>query len=156
MLDLYNSAGLKSLFKSRLETGKARIEADPVRLRQVIHNLLKNAQEAVSDVKNARIEVTTRLIRSADYRLIELRVADNGPGFDDDTLSHLFEPYVTTKVKGTGLGLPIVKKIVEEHGGLVRAENRADSGACITLRLPLLSTREKLTDKPALRSVRSK
>jgi len=155
VLDLYNSAGLKSLFKSRLEAGEARIEADPVRLRQVIHNLVKNAQEAVSNVKNARIEVTTRLVRLADYRLIELRVADNGPGFDDDTLSHLFEPYVTTKVKGTGLGLPIVKKIVEEHGGLVRAENRADSGACITLRLPLPGTRDKLTDKPALRPVRS-
>jgi len=156
VLDLYNSAGLKSLFRSLLETGGARIKADPVRLRQVIHNLVKNAQEAVSDVKNPRIEVTTRLVRSADYQLIELRVADNGPGFDDDTLSHLFEPYVTTKVKGTGLGLAIVKKIVEEHGGLVRAENRADSGACITLRLPLPSTREKLTDKPALRPVRSR
>ncbi len=156
VLDLYNSAGLRSLFKSRLEAGVARIEADPVRLRQVIHNLVKNAQEAVSDVKHPRIEVTTGLVHSADYQLIELRVADNGPGFDDDTLSHLFEPYVTTKVKGTGLGLPIVKKIVEEHGGLVRAENRAGSGACITLRLPLPVSRERLTDEPALRPVRSK
>jgi nitrogen fixation/metabolism regulation signal transduction histidine kinase len=156
VLDLYNSAGLRSLFKSRLEAGEARIEADPVRLRQVIHNLIKNAQEAVSDAKEPRIEVTTGLVHSADYRLVELRVADNGPGFDDDTLSRLFEPYVTTKVRGTGLGLPIVKKIVEEHGGLVRAENRADSGACITLRLPLPVSRERLTDKPALRPVRSK
>jgi PAS domain S-box-containing protein len=156
VLDLYNSAGLRSLIRSRLQAGEARIEADPVRLRQVIHNLVKNAQEAVVDMKHPRIEVTTGLVQSADYQLIELRVADNGPGFDDDTLSHLFEPYVTTKVKGTGLGLPIVKKIVEEHGGLVRAENRTGSGACITLRLPLPVSRERQTDEPALRPVRSK
>ena len=155
VLDLYNSAGMRSLIRSRLQAGEARIEADPVRLRQVIHNLVKNAQEAVADMKHPRIKVTTGLVQSADYRLIELKVADNGPGFDDDTLSHLFEPYVTTKVKGTGLGLPIVKKIVEEHGGLVRAENRTDSGACITLRLPLPVSRERLTDEPALRPVRS-
>ncbi|MCP3870881.1 MAG: HAMP domain-containing protein [Gammaproteobacteria bacterium] len=156
VLDLYRSAGHKSLFKSDLHSGTARIEADPVRMRQVIHNLLKNAQEAVSDLPKPRVEISTRLLESTDYRRLEFRVSDNGPGFDETTLSHLFEPYVTTKVKGTGLGMAIVKKIIEEHGGLVRAENRPEGGACITLRLPQKDSREAHSHNPTPTPARSK
>ncbi len=138
VLDLYRSAGLKLEMEVRLEDGGAYIEADPVRLRQVIHNLVKNAQEAVADIAQPRIEVSTRLRREGECPFVELAVADNGPGFSPEIIGHLFEPYVTSKVKGTGLGLAIVKKIIEEHGGRVSAENREIGGACVTVCLPVV------------------
>jgi nitrogen fixation/metabolism regulation signal transduction histidine kinase len=138
VLDLYFSAGLQSGLKAELEAADARVKADPVRLRQVVHNLVKNAVEAAAESAEPSILVSTRVVRDGECEFVELRVSDNGPGFDDDTLSHLFEPYVTTKKKGTGLGLAIVKKIAEEHDGLVWAENRPGSGADVVLRLPRL------------------
>ena len=138
VLDLYRSAVLQPALSAHLNAGGARIEADPVRLRQVVHNLVKNAQEAVADEAKPEVEIATEQVREAGCSFVELRVSDNGPGFDEDTLTHLFEPYVTTKVKGTGLGLAIVKKIVEEHGGLIWAENRSERGACVILRPPML------------------
>ncbi len=68
--------------------------------------------------------------------MVELTVADNGPGLPEGFDERWFEPYTTSKVKGTGLGLAVAKKIAEEHGGTIRAENRAGGGAMFTLRLP--------------------
>ena len=107
--------------------------ADSNQLRQVIHNLVTNAQDALTDV--AIPQVTVRI--QQDGRRVVIRVADNGPGFAPATLARAFEPYVTTKAKGTGLGLAIVRKIVEEHHGEVRLANRDEGGAEITLRLPV-------------------
>ncbi len=137
VLDLYRSAGAISKVSVQLETGVVRIVADPLQLRQVILNLVKNAQEAVTGIDAGCISVSSRIQRDQESLFVELQVEDNGPGFDSETLAHLFEPYFTTKVRGTGLGLAIVKKIVEEHGGSIGAENRAEGGARITLRLPL-------------------
>lgn len=123
----------------------ARINADPVRLRQVLHNLIKNAQEAMEEQASAKVRVVTRLREEDESCYVEMQVADQGPGFSDEMLGKLFEPYMTTKTKGTGLGLAIVKKIVEEHGGIIWAENCAD-GACITLRLPAIPARERSAD----------
>jgi nitrogen fixation/metabolism regulation signal transduction histidine kinase len=67
----------------------------------------------------------------------KLKVEDNGPGFDTSDISQVFDPYVTTKPKGTGLGLAVVKKLVEEHVGTILAENRKDGGAAISIRLPI-------------------
>jgi nitrogen fixation/metabolism regulation signal transduction histidine kinase len=120
-----------------LETDSVRINGDPLRLRQVIHNLIKNALEAMDGGEESWVRVATRLREEDDRRYVELRVVDNGPGIEEGLLERLFEPYVTSKTKGTGLGLAIVKKIVEEHGGIIWAENCAE-GACITLRLPVL------------------
>ncbi len=69
--------------------------------------------------------------------VVQIRVEDNGPGFQEGAVSQVFDPYVTTKTKGTGLGLAIVKKLVEEHMGSIRAYNNADGGAVISVRLPL-------------------
>ncbi len=138
VLDLYRNAGSQPQLLIQLGAGEARIEVDPVRIRQVVHNLVKNAQEAVQEQAEPRVEVSTRQLSKGGAPFVELEVSDNGPGFDDETLAHLFEPYVTTKVKGTGLGLAIVKKIVEEHGGLIWAENRVEQGGRVILRLPAL------------------
>ncbi len=139
VLDLYRSAGLESELEIQLGAGDTRIEADPVRLRQVVHNLVKNAREAVAGIERPLVEVSTSRKSESECLFVELLVQDNGEGFDDETLAHLFEPYVTTKAKGTGLGLAVVKKIVEEHGGNIWAQNRPGAGACVILRLPAMN-----------------
>ncbi|HEB95404.1 MAG TPA: HAMP domain-containing protein [Sedimenticola thiotaurini] len=139
VIDLYRSAGMRPRLEVELARTDVLIEADPVRLRQVIHNLIKNAQEALAETEGALIRIATREVDEGGCRFVELRVEDNGPGFDDEVLAHLFEPYVTTKVKGTGLGLAIVRKIVEEHAGQVWAENREEGGGRIVLRLPAVT-----------------
>lgn len=112
------------------------LRADAVRLRQLLHNLIKNSLEAVTGEHKPHIEVITREIDEGGRHWVELAVADNGPGLPEGFDARWFEPYTTSKVKGTGLGLAVAKKIVEEHGGTIRAENRAEGGAVFTLRLP--------------------
>lgn len=135
VLDLYRSAGNTAL-EVDLDAPKAFIRGDPLRLRQVVHNLIKNAQEALDGRADACIQVASRIVRDGDGETIELTVTDNGPGFDERLFERLFEPYVTTKAKGTGLGLAIVKKIIEEHRGVIRVDNRGP-GASIKIHLPI-------------------
>ena len=105
--------------------------ADANQLRQVLHNVLTNAQDALAGAAAARIAVT--LVQDAGRA--RLTVRDNGPGFPPQILARAFEPYVTTKAKGTGLGLAIVKKIVDDHGGEIRLAN--DHGGEVSIWLPL-------------------
>ena len=112
------------------------IDVDAGRFRQLLHNLIKNALDALAERRDGCITLATRCIEQSDFPYIELRVADNGPGFPAELLGQLFEPYVTTKPKGTGLGLAIVKKIVEEHGGVITANNDT-LGAWVIIYLPL-------------------
>jgi len=137
VLDLYRGDDTAIKFATDFEPGLPEIEVDSGRLRQLLHNLVKNAIEVAALESECHITVTTRSIQDSGLKMIELRVEDNGPGIPEEMLSHLFEPYVTTKPKGTGLGLAIVKKIVEEHGGVVWAENRPAGGASIIVRLPM-------------------
>jgi PAS domain S-box-containing protein len=118
---------------------KAALEADAVRLRQVLHNLIKNGQEALADT-SGEVLVSTCLIHKANRDWVRIQVEDDGSGFDPVSLNTVFEPYVTSKLKGTGLGLAIVKRIIGEHGGSVRAENRPQGGARIEILLPVQST----------------
>lgn len=113
------------------------INADKVRLRQLLHNLVKNAIEAISDGRGSTLWISTRREHMAGADCAELSVRDDGPGFSANVLDNAFEPYVTTKPKGTGLGLAIVKKIVEEHGGWIQLETPPEGGAWIVIRLPL-------------------
>jgi nitrogen fixation/metabolism regulation signal transduction histidine kinase len=124
------------------------IEADRGRMRQIIHNLLANAWEALEGVPNPSVRVTTRLLDQggptagmSGGRAAEIVVEDNGPGFGPDVIGQVFDPYVTTKPKGTGLGLAIVKKIVEEHGGAIDADNVRTGGARVRIELPLTAVR---------------
>lgn len=115
-----------------------KINGDATRLRQVIHNLLHNAHDALKNVVNPQIILRTENFQNS----IKLCVLDNGSGFPEHLMARVFEPYMTTKTKGTGLGLPIVKKIVEEHGGSITIENRAAGGTSISINFPLLAEEE--------------
>jgi nitrogen fixation/metabolism regulation signal transduction histidine kinase len=111
--------------------------ADATQIRQVIHNLVQNAQDALENVRGSgrspSIEVRTEL----DGDRVRLAVSDNGGGFPEELIARIFEPYVTTKPRGTGLGLAIVKKIIDEHHGSVAIENREPRGASVSVLLPL-------------------
>jgi nitrogen fixation/metabolism regulation signal transduction histidine kinase len=99
---------------------------DAEQLRQVIHNLLQNAQDATEGSAAGRVTIRTQCNDTAQR--VRLVVQDTGPGFPDNILKRAFEPYVTTKAKGTGLGLAVVKKIADEHGARVDLSNRMVEG----------------------------
>ncbi len=136
VLALYETAQSPVVFMPGAQGVK--IEGDPVRLRQVIHNLVKNGLEALGD-KDGKVRVITEIgqSKSSGAMRFRLRIEDDGTGFDTDSLGQVFEPYVTNKPKGTGLGLAIVKRIVGEHGGTCRASNRQEGGASIQISLPV-------------------
>ncbi|MFZ1623275.1 MAG: ATP-binding protein, partial [Gammaproteobacteria bacterium] len=113
------------------------IEADAVRVRQLLHNLIRNAQEALEGQADGYIEIAAGFMPDTERTMAEITVTDNGPGIVAEFLPRLFEPYVTNKNKGTGLGLAIVRKLVEEHGGTVSAENITPHGARLIVRLPV-------------------
>lgn len=120
--------------ETELAEGLPEIQGSFQAIQQVLHNLLQNAFDALQDRVNPKIRIQTTLDKGSVVWSIE----DNGPGFTDEILQRVFEPYVTTKVKGTGLGLPIVKKIIEDHGGRIQVSNRANnSGASIVIWLPM-------------------
>lgn len=112
------------------------VEADAVRIRQLLHNLIRNAQEATEGQPDGCVHIQLRRT-AGKVPGVELTVADNGPGIDVEVLPRIFEPYVTSKKKGTGLGLAIVRKLVDEQGGSITAENLPDGGARFVVRLPL-------------------
>jgi len=134
VLELYRAAPVK--IEQDLDAGDALVRGDSKRLRQVLHNLIKNAGEALEQHEAAKIRVATRVVDTNDTRFIELIIEDNGGGIEPELIGRLFDPYVTSKAKGTGLGLAIVKKIIEEHGGIIRADNTGQ-GARFTARLPV-------------------
>ncbi|MGB5180070.1 MAG: ATP-binding protein [Gammaproteobacteria bacterium] len=150
VLDLYRSNDLKVEVIERLNAGNDTIEGDAGRLRQLLHNLIKNALEAAKGRPDARVTVSTCGVDGVNNNQIELCVEDNGPGFKPDVLENIFEPYVSTKPKGSGLGLAIVKKIVEEHGGAISAESGKSGGALVRVRLSLFNENRLVSDNQAL------
>lgn len=112
------------------------IEADPVSLRQVLHNLIKNAQEATEGRGTIEIRLDKVLHNHSVYA--ELGIYDNGCGLSAGQMETIFEPYVTTKKKGTGLGLAIVKKIIEQHGGVIWVDTAYNKGAGFIIQLPTI------------------
>lgn len=110
------------------------VNADATLLRQVIHNLLQNAQDAIAHIEAALVTLT---VKKVDH-FYALTVQDNGGGFPESILPRIFEPYATSKQKGTGLGLAIVKKIIDEHHGRIHVENLPQGGALVRIDLPCL------------------
>lgn len=127
-----------SPIEMQLYATHSRINGDATRLRQVIHNLLHNAHDALKNVGLPKIVLHTENNNTS----LKLNVLDNGSGFPEQIVARVFEPYMTTKDKGTGLGLPIVKKIVEEHGGTINIENRMTGGTRVSISFPLLADEE--------------
>ncbi|GCL66256.1 sensor histidine kinase [Pseudaquabacterium pictum] len=126
VLGLYAAPQEQGRLQARLAEALPLIEGDTSQLRQVIHNLVQNALDAVEQRPDGLVQVITETARNdgGELRAVRLRVSDNGGGFGDKVLKRAFEPYVTTKPKGTGLGLAVVKKIADEHGARVRIVNR--------------------------------
>ena len=112
------------------------IPADPFRLRQVLHNLLTNALEALEGNLAPCISIHTALVQTGQGSWVSLQVGDNGAGFPPELADRVFDPYVTSKEKGTGLGLAIVKKIVDEHKGQITALNPPTGGAQVVIYWP--------------------
>ncbi len=121
----------------KLASALPAVRADSAQIRQVLHNLVQNAQDALENRKNnaeaPMIEVRTELAGDK----VRLSVTDNGGGFPEEMMARIFEPYVTSKPRGTGLGLAIVKKIVDEHRGELAIENRPAQGVAVTMLLPV-------------------
>ena len=141
--ELYRDEEGREVLRLDLDGPLPAVEFDPGQFRQVLHNLIRNANEALANRKReddlARSEpitVGTRRVEEKGREFVETRVDDEGAGIGDEVSGRLFEPYVSTKPRGTGLGLAIVKKIVEEHDGTVAAENRPEGGARLVVRLP--------------------
>jgi nitrogen fixation/metabolism regulation signal transduction histidine kinase len=137
VVDLYRAqeSGVEIVLTS--DPTMSLVEGDMGRVRQILHNLIRNAVEALEGTPHGRIDVQIAAAEIDEVEMVQLRVEDNGPGFKAGSVSQIFDPYVTTKPKGTGLGLAIVKKLVEEHVGTISAQNRSDGGAMISIRLPL-------------------
>ena len=131
VLVLYETMGAR--ISLELDPDLPKINGDVKLLRQVLHNLIQNALDALAEVTNPSVLIKTEQNDSG----IRLSISDNGSGFSDALPSRVFEPYVTTKSKGTGLGLAIVKRIVEEHQGRIQVANVAPRGANVSILLPL-------------------
>jgi nitrogen fixation/metabolism regulation signal transduction histidine kinase len=129
VLGLYGSAQEAGRLTAEPGEDLPAIVGDGTQLRQVIHNLVQNALDAVAERPDGRVRVCTEAVSNeqGEVRAVRLIVLDNGPGFSEKVLKRAFEPYVTTKTKGTGLGLAVVKKIADEHGARIRIVNLGGS-----------------------------
>ena len=141
MLALYGQAVEQGTIQLALKPDLPPILGDAALLRQVVHNLVQNALDAAQDAASHRkdgpapqvtLRTDTPLHEDGSIRAVRLTVRDNGPGFADNILKRAFEPYITTKPKGTGLGLAVVKKIADEHKALVRIRNLASTSESVS------------------------
>ncbi|NNE06908.1 MAG: HAMP domain-containing protein [Xanthomonadales bacterium] len=120
-----------------LVEGPRGLSADGGQIRQLLHNLIRNANEAVPPDSSASITIRSQMVNDEGLDWLELEINDEGPGFPQSVLDNPFEPYVTHKPDGSGLGLAICRKIVENHDGRIRLGNTRQGGATVRLRLPL-------------------
>lgn len=122
VMQLYAGDSASGSINTELDMRAPRIQGDAQQLRQVIHNLVQNAQDAQEGNPSGVVTIKTDYAQTSGR--VRLSVRDNGTGFSEHILKRAFEPYVTTKLKGTGLGLAVVKKIADEHGARVDISNR--------------------------------
>lgn len=144
VLDLYRQSGQVVEVETQWMSDEPDVLADRGRIGQLLHNLVKNAAEAVGG-QALKLRLATWVQESGSQCWLCLRMQDNGPGLPQEIINKLFEPYATTKERGTGIGLAIVKKIAEEHGGSIQASNRQEGGAVFVLRLPVDTADNKST-----------
>ncbi len=124
--------------KTEFEPRLPKVKTDRVQLQQVIVNLVLNAIEALQSTPSGRRMLTIRT-RRADDKFAEVSVTDSGGGIAAELRPRIFEPFVTSKATGMGLGLAICRTIIEAHGGEIRAENAPGGGAVFRFTLPFAS-----------------
>jgi nitrogen fixation/metabolism regulation signal transduction histidine kinase len=144
-VSLYSKKDNKKIFKLSFHSEECVIQADEQKLRQVFNNLIKNALDATVDATSPIINIKTSNLKINNETYIELTISDNGQGFEPDIVGNAFEPYVTTKTKGKGLGLAIAKHIIEEHMGHIELTNKKTQGASVIIILPVLQPKK---DRP--------
>jgi two-component system sensor kinase FixL len=120
----------------KLEARSDKVFIDKVQIRQVLFNLIRNADESMQDVNAPRIGISTCVVGD----MIRIDIADNGPGVSDEIREKLFEPLTTTKAKGMGIGLSLSRSIAEFHSGGLAVGSNAEGGATFSLTLPLIAT----------------
>ena len=135
-VEMYQESSAQYRIELDLDSTNPLVLADANRVRQLLHNLVRNALDAMLEQGDGKLRITTRQAARSTGETVTLSLEDDGPGFGKGILDDAFEPYVTTKQHGTGLGLAIVKKIVEEHQGMIELDNRSEGGAHITICLP--------------------
>jgi nitrogen fixation/metabolism regulation signal transduction histidine kinase len=136
VVTLYRQGDSQLEFHLDLCPGPDGLAADSGRLRQMLHNLITNAKEAV-DESSIEVHIASRQVDTGSGAWVSLEIHDNGPGFPDRVLENPFEPYVSHKTGGSGLGLAICRKIVSEHNGKITLSNPSEGGALISIQLPL-------------------
>lgn len=147
VLHLYGAENAVIPVEAELDSAAPRIMGDAQQLRQVIHNLLQNAQDATqqawvgNETSAPAVRISTRF--SSSSKRVRLTIADCGCGFPEHILQKAFEPYVTTKPRGTGLGLAVVKKIADEHGARVEISNRVEGEKILGAQVSLSFAIEK-------------
>ena len=119
----------------RFSSNPSLVLADRVQIQQVLIHLMRNAMEAMRESGRRELTLTTRLL---DTDMVEVAVADTGPGIAPDIAARLFQPFVTTKPSGMGIGLSICRRIINAHGGDIGVVTNAVGGATFTFTLPLL------------------
>ncbi|QWD64058.1 ATP-binding protein [Polynucleobacter sp. MWH-UH2A] len=141
ILGLYEGSSIRTQLDPRCPS----IMGDPTQLRQVIHNLLQNAQDSTLEGNRQAdpVEVKTELVSygeqsGATQNAVRLTISDSGVGFPAKILARAFEPYVTTKTKGTGLGLAVVKKIIDDHGAKIEIRNRMQGEEVVGAQVSIL------------------
>ena len=142
MMALYDNDNARVPVTWELQEGLPWVMGDVAQLRQIVHNLIQNAQDASMD--QAQPQVWVRTETRPQSQRVRLSVSDNGSGFSEAVLQRAFEPYVTTKASGTGLGLAVVKKIADEHNARIEIKNRLEDeqicGAQVSLSFRLVNS----------------
>ena len=137
-----NATGIS--VERRADAGDAAVEVDVVQIQQVLVNLMRNAVDAllVQATLPMHLSVRTRKLRPQD--MVEFCVSDNGSGIAPEIRDHLFEPFVTTKAKGMGMGLSVCRRIVEAHGGTISMQANHGAGSTFKFTLPCYGGEEAL------------
>jgi PAS domain S-box-containing protein len=145
--ELYKGNAQKIRLDLDLNSETLFVRGDSGRLRQVLHNLIKNSMEATAVDTHCQVQVSAGAQLYLNKLYITIELLDNGQGFSPEMLRQAFDPYMTTKQRGNGLGLAIVKKIIEEHNGIIQVNNRTCGGAMILIRLPSYNSSAAFADR---------
>jgi two-component system NtrC family sensor kinase len=145
VLIIEHSVKMKELsLVAELDPENDLIQCDAGAIQQVLVALIVNSIEAVS--RGGKITIKTEYVKEKD--LVRIMVADDGKGIPEEALPHIFEPFFSTKVKSTGLGLSVVYGVVEQHAGIIGVASKVDQGTTFTITLPRVSPKQENKDRP--------